>query len=234
MSTPAHPAVLGLDFGTTNSVAALSRGGDSQLVPFVGPAEASPVFRSALCFWEDEGGVAVEAGPWAIAEYLEYPEGSRFIQSFKTVAASSSFEHATIFGKRYRFEDLGRILVEKMSARSGGALDGGAARVVIGRPVEYAGHRPTRASPASATRPYSPASAPRSIMFTSRWALRSASPPGLRNRPPCWSPISEAAPATFRWCGSPRPAPPGAACRSVMPASALPATGSTIGSSTIW
>jgi hypothetical chaperone protein len=62
----------------------------------------------------------VEAGPWAIAEYLEYPEGSRFIQSFKTVAASPSFEHATIFERRYRFEDLGRIFVEKMAARSGG------------------------------------------------------------------------------------------------------------------
>ena len=86
--------------------------------------------------------MAVDAGPWAIADYLEYPEGSRFIQSFKTVAASSSFEHATIFRRRYRFEDLGRIFVEKMAERAGGALDGGAARVVVGRPVEYAGHRP--------------------------------------------------------------------------------------------
>jgi hypothetical chaperone protein len=85
--------------------------------------------------------VAVEAGPWAIAEYLEYPEGSRFIQSFKTVAASPSFEHATIFERRYRFEDLGRIFVEKMIQRSSGALEGHRARVIVGRPVVYAGHR---------------------------------------------------------------------------------------------
>jgi hypothetical chaperone protein len=139
------PLVLGLDFGTTNSVAAIARGGRSQLVPFEGPAGADPVFRSALCFWEEATRVAVEAGPWAIAEYLEFPEGSRFIQSFKTVAASASFEHATIFDKRYRFEDLGRIFLNKMSARSGGALDGKAARVVVGRPVGYAGHRPDEA-----------------------------------------------------------------------------------------
>jgi hypothetical chaperone protein len=142
MFTPALPAVLGLDFGTTNSVAALARGGESALVPLFGPAGADPVFRSALCFWEEEARIAVEAGPWAVAEYLEYPEGSRFIQSFKTVAASPSFEHATIFDLRHRFEDLGRTFVRKLSEHSGGALDGKAARVVVGRPVAYAGHRP--------------------------------------------------------------------------------------------
>jgi hypothetical chaperone protein len=145
MSAPASPLVLGLDFGTTNSVAAVARGGRSQLVPFDGPSGADPVFRSALCFWEEATRVAAEAGPWSIAEYLEYPEGSRFIQSFKTVAASASFEHAMIFGKRYRFEDLGRIYLEKMAKRSDGALDGRAARVVVGRPVGYAGHRPDEA-----------------------------------------------------------------------------------------
>lgn len=141
MSKLLPPAFLGIDFGTTNSVAAVASEGRSELVPLSGPLGSDPVFRSALCFWEDDARVAVEAGPWAIAEYLEYPQGSRFIQSFKTVAASPSFEHATIFERRYRFEELGRIFVEKMSQRSGGALDGGAARVVIGRPVKYAGHR---------------------------------------------------------------------------------------------
>ncbi|HEX8192581.1 MAG TPA: Hsp70 family protein [Allosphingosinicella sp.] len=138
-------AVIGLDFGTTNSVAAIASGGESRLVPLCGPVSADPVFRSALCFWEEEARVAVEAGPWAVAEYLEYPEGSRFIQSFKTVAASPSFEHATIFDRRYAFEDLGRVFVEKITARSEGLLDGKAARVVVGRPVEYAGHLPDEA-----------------------------------------------------------------------------------------
>ena len=139
---PNAAAAVGLDFGTTNSVAAVAREGVSELVALDGPVSSDPVFRSALCFWEEDARIAVEAGPWAIAEYLEYPEGSRFIQSFKTVAASASFEHATVFERRYHFEDLGRVFVEKMAARSGGALNGGAARVVIGRPVEYAGHLP--------------------------------------------------------------------------------------------
>jgi hypothetical chaperone protein len=134
------PTSLGLDFGTTNSVAAVARGGVSDLVGIAGPAGVDPVFRSALCFWEDDG-VKVAAGPWAIAEYLDYPEGSRFLQSFKSVAASASFEHATVFGKRYRFEDIGRAFVGSLAAHADGAL-GGATRVVVGRPVEYAGHRP--------------------------------------------------------------------------------------------
>ncbi|NML06325.1 Hsp70 family protein [Sphingomonas sp. G-3-2-10] len=141
------PATLGLDFGTTNSVAALARGATSDLVPIDAPDGPAPVFRSALCFWEDEGirgGIAAEAGPWAIAEYLEYPQGSRFIQSFKSVAASASFEHGTVFERRYRFEDLGRLFIEKMAARAGSAFSE-AGRIVVGRPVEYAGHRPDEA-----------------------------------------------------------------------------------------
>lgn len=142
MTTLPPHAVLGLDFGTTNSVAAIARGGVSSLVPLQVPGGEDPVFRSALCFWEDERHVAVEAGPWAVAEYLEYPEGSRFIQSFKTVAASSHFVHASIFDRRYRFEDLGRLFVEKMLQRAGGSLERGRSRVIVGRPVVYAGHRP--------------------------------------------------------------------------------------------
>ena len=99
--------VLGLDFGTTNTVAALAQGGEPpELIDIAGPEAAASVFRSALCFWEDEAassGVSHEAGPFAIAEYLAWPQGSRFIQSFKTVAASESFEQATIFERRYRY-----------------------------------------------------------------------------------------------------------------------------------
>ena len=144
MPDPALPTAVGLDFGTTNSVAAIARGGEATLVPLQGPEGPDPVFRSALCFWEEEPRLEVEAGPWAIAEYLDCPAASRFIQSFKTVAASRIFEDARIFNRRYRFEDLGRTFVDKMSQRAGGLLDG-ATRLVVGRPVTYAGHQPDEA-----------------------------------------------------------------------------------------
>lgn len=141
-----RPFTLGIDFGTTNSVAAVAREGASELVALDTPAGREPVFRSALCYWEDDapGGIAHEAGAWAIAEYLDFPQGSRFLQSFKSVAASASFEHASVFERRYRFEEIGRHFLAHLRARAGGAMDG-PARVVVGRPVEYAGHRPDEA-----------------------------------------------------------------------------------------
>ncbi|WP_375419825.1 Hsp70 family protein [uncultured Sphingomonas sp.] len=143
------PRALGLDFGTTNTVVALADDhGGAELVAFAGEEATGPVFRSALCFWEDErgwNGIAHEAGPWAIAEYLQAPLDSRFVQSFKSVAASPSFERALIFGKPFRFEDMGRLFLQKLVAHSGGRLDQPPRRVIVGRPVEYAGARPDAA-----------------------------------------------------------------------------------------
>jgi hypothetical chaperone protein len=140
----AAASALGLDFGTTNSVVALADGaGGTRLVAF-GDAGDS-VFRSALCFWEEErgwNGIAHEAGPWAIDEYLQSPLDSRFIQSFKSVAASPLFERAMIWGKPFRFEDMGRLFLQRLVAHAGGALDERPRRVIVGRPVEYAGARP--------------------------------------------------------------------------------------------
>ena len=149
MRSDASPGALGLDFGTTNTVVALADGsGGSELVEFAGDAATGAVFRSALCFWEEErgwNGVAHEAGPWAIAEYLQAPLDSRFVQSFKSVAASTSFERALIFNTPFRFEDMGRLFLEKLVAHAGGRLDRRPQRVIVGRPVEYAGARPDAA-----------------------------------------------------------------------------------------
>ncbi|MBC7504490.1 MAG: Hsp70 family protein, partial [Sandarakinorhabdus sp.] len=45
------PISLGLDFGTTNSVAALAQSGVSDLVIIDSPDGPIAAFRSALCFW---------------------------------------------------------------------------------------------------------------------------------------------------------------------------------------
>jgi hypothetical chaperone protein len=138
------PLAVGLDFGTTNSVVAISDGAGQPRLLTLDPAAGSAVFRSALCFWQDEdarGGLNVEAGPDAIREYLDFPDGSRFLQSFKSVAASASFDTAPVFAKRFRFEELGRIFLDRLTHRAGGALDR-PHRLVVGRPVRYAGARP--------------------------------------------------------------------------------------------
>lgn len=145
MTDPAVPSV-GLDFGTTNTVVALgSAQAAPELLRFAAPRGDEAVFRSALCFWEEDAGIAAEAGPWAIEEYLQSPQDSRFIQSFKSVAANPGFEHASVFDKRYRFEELGRLFLARLARHAGGRLDDRTRRVVIGRPVEYAGARPDAA-----------------------------------------------------------------------------------------
>lgn len=144
-SSSAVPAV-GIDFGTTNSVIAHSGGcGTADLVNFAAPEGTSAVFRSALCFWQDDavrGALEHEAGPWAIAEFLGFPQGSRFLQSFKSVAASTTFDHAQVFTKRLRFEELGGIFLDHLTAHAGDALRNLPARIVVGRPVRYVGARP--------------------------------------------------------------------------------------------
>jgi hypothetical chaperone protein len=149
MSAVTPAKALGIDFGTTNSVVALATGeGDADLVEFRAPGGSASVFRTALCFWQDgdkPGGVAHEAGPWAIAEFLDFPQGSRFLQSFKSVAANPLFDQATIFEKRMRFEDLGRTFLEHLVTHGGAALRNLPERIVVGRPVRYVGSRPDEA-----------------------------------------------------------------------------------------
>jgi hypothetical chaperone protein len=146
---------VGLDFGTTNSVVALAGSASApQLVEFASEHQTTAVFRSALCFWEDEDaprGIGCEAGPWAIAEYLRAPSDSRFLQSFKTVAANPLFDRATIFNKPFAFEDLGQYFLRLLVHHAGGQLDDRPRRVIVGRPVEYAGAQP---DPALARRRY--------------------------------------------------------------------------------
>ncbi|MFL0412852.1 Hsp70 family protein [uncultured Sphingomonas sp.] len=146
-----EPAVraLGLDFGTTNTVVAAADGSaGTRLVPFGSADAGASVFRSALCFWGEEdawNGIAHEAGPWAIEEYLQSPLDSRFVQSFKTVAASETFERALIFNKPFRFEDLGRLFLQRLVGHAAGRLDERPRRLIVGRPVEFAGARPNEA-----------------------------------------------------------------------------------------
>jgi hypothetical chaperone protein len=136
---------LGLDFGTTNTVAALAGpAGDPTPVRL---SDGSEVFRTALCFWQDDdmrGGLGVEAGTAAIREYLDCPSDSRFLQSFKSVAASASFDTAPVFGQRFRFEQLGRLFMQKLSDQTDGQLSR-LDRIVVGRPVTWAGGRPDEA-----------------------------------------------------------------------------------------
>lgn len=141
--------VVGIDFGTTNSVIACTTpDGQAKLVDFAMPGGTGSVFRSALCFWQDDairGALSHEAGPWAISEFLDFPQGSRFLQSFKSMAANPLFEHASLFEKRLRFEDLGQVFLTHLLDHGGLKISDLPDQIVIGRPVRYVGLRPDEA-----------------------------------------------------------------------------------------
>lgn len=149
MSKPAPVRSLGLDFGTTNTVAAIvdpaAPGGARSLVFPDGDA-AHSVFRSALDFWPEGRGrdrrIEVEAGPWAIRHFVESPDGSRFLQSFKTFAASPSFRSTNVHGRSFRFEDLLSTFLDRLATHVDAADLPLPRRLVAGRPVAFAGAAP--------------------------------------------------------------------------------------------
>jgi hypothetical chaperone protein len=134
---------LGLDFGTTNSVATLAdRNGASHAIGFTHDHEAVQACRSVLSFWrEDDGGLSrpmMEIGPWAIDQFLALDGDCRFLQSFKTFAASPLFTNTIINNKSWTFEDLLAAFLRRLGERAGQAFP---KRVIIGRPVRFAGAR---------------------------------------------------------------------------------------------
>ena len=129
---------IGVDFGTTNSVVAVAH--DDGSVDTRRHASLD-VFRSVLCFWsEDTPARRVlhhAAGPEAIAAYLEDPLDSRLMMSMKTYLAQRSFTETRIFGHRFTLERLIGCLLRELLADLPPAP-----RIVVGRPVRFAGEFP--------------------------------------------------------------------------------------------
>ncbi|WP_201859631.1 Hsp70 family protein [Microvirga soli] len=138
---------IGIDFGTSNTVVAIAGpDGHVEALTFEHGGESLKVYVTALCFWDERHGnglrTEVEGGPWAIEQFLEGLHAHRFIQSFKTFAASATFKETRIFRERYGFEDLLSAFLRTLARHGGSRLDWGARNVVIGRPVQFAGYNP--------------------------------------------------------------------------------------------
>ena len=130
---------IGVDFGTTNSVVALLHDdGKVTKQRHASGAALLDVFRSVLCFWNEEGRgrriLREAAGPAAIAAYLEDPLDSRLIMSMKTYLAQKSFTETRIFGHPFTLERLIARFLRTLLAETGAVP-----RIVVGRPVHFAG-----------------------------------------------------------------------------------------------
>ena len=135
-------STLGLDFGTTNSVASLAKpDGTTDAMAFSHGGDVFEACRSVLCFWRDDDDARkmMEIGPWAIDQFLELGGDCRFIQSFKTFAASPLFVSTVIHNRNWQFEDLLAAYLRRLGERAGTPWP---SQVVMGRPVRFAGAQP--------------------------------------------------------------------------------------------
>ena len=144
------PLSIGIDFGTTNTVIAVAgEDGRAEAVTFRHGEVDLKGFVTALFYWQERAGgrvtTRVEGGPFAMDQLMAGGGPQRFIQSFKTFAASASFQETRIFGRTTRFEDLVVDFIGTASRRAGCPLDLERARVQIGRPVRFAGTNPDEA-----------------------------------------------------------------------------------------
>lgn len=146
--TPSEKITLGLDFGTTNTVIAVAdSNGLAEVLSFPKDDSLMSAYRSVLCFWRDgaKGQRQVESGPWAMDRFIDDPHNCRFLQSFKSFAASKSFVDTPVYGQRFKFEDLLRTFLETLAQRLGDRLPSKGNKVIVGRPVTFAGYKPDEA-----------------------------------------------------------------------------------------
>lgn len=133
-------AVLGIDFGTSNSAVSFAGpDGAARLVPLEGAATALPtaVFFNA----EDHG---TYFGREAIALYLAGVEG-RLMRSLKSLLGSSLLDEETaVGGGTLSFRAIITRFLRELRSRAGRHLGQEPRRAVLGRPVHFVDDDPAR------------------------------------------------------------------------------------------
>ena len=121
----------GLDFGTSNTAAALP---DGTVLPIASGTSEPRLFRSVLFFPEDER--TVYAGAPAITRYLEDNAG-RFIQSVKSFLHSRSFRATQVHGRTWTIEELVALLLRRVREAVGAQVGTAPEAVTLGRPALF-------------------------------------------------------------------------------------------------
>lgn len=126
---------FGLDFGTTNSVLAVSQNGSVEIMEIDPMSHSKETLKSVL-FFEEEDGTSV--GKEAIDQYISYGGTyGRLMQSIKAFLPNRSFTETYVFGKRYEIEDLIAIILKAIKHRGETCVGHVVDTVLIGRPVFF-------------------------------------------------------------------------------------------------
>jgi len=124
---------LGIDFGTSNSAAAvLQADGKLHAIALEGERTSLP---TALFFHADDG--HVEYGSAALAAYLNGAEG-RLMRSIKSLLGSKLMDEQTVInGRATSFFDIVVLFFKELKSRSEQRLGHTITSAVLGRPVHF-------------------------------------------------------------------------------------------------
>ncbi|MDR1207396.1 MAG: Hsp70 family protein [Rickettsiales bacterium] len=132
-------AYAGIDFGTTNTTAAVAGGG---MAPHIVPIENNDVATPSAIFFEEKTG-RVFFGRAAMQKYMNADPG-RFMRSLKRVLGTNLMMTGTIInGRPWTFQDILGTFMENVKARLDAAAGQSIEHVVMGRPVHFRDNDPT-------------------------------------------------------------------------------------------
>lgn len=144
--------MLGIDFGTSNSAAALvDEGGRLHVIALEQHNSSMP---TVLFFPPEQG--RIEYGTPALQSYLaaaqEQAVGGRMLRSIKSLLGSKLMDEQTLVnGQRMSFFDIVVLFFKEIKARSERQLGYEVSRAMLGRPVHFVDDNPQRDALAQAT-----------------------------------------------------------------------------------
>ncbi len=137
------PITLGLDFGTTNTVVSRRHGDDVTTLNFDTKLGMLDTVRTVLALWQNPSKTvaSIAVGRDALAEFSEFPDDTRLIQSLKSYAANPLFRQSMILNKPFTFALLMQAFIEELFRLSDIDLSS-VGKITVGRPVKFAGYSP--------------------------------------------------------------------------------------------
>jgi hypothetical chaperone protein len=127
---------VGVDFGTSNSAAAVLSGDSTtaRVLELDQHAEDARLYRSVLFF--PENSAEILSGALGIEQYLSEGEG-RFLQSVKTFLPSSTFQRTEIRRKSWKLEEIVGEFLRHLRKRIEHVTGAPIGRAVFGRPAVF-------------------------------------------------------------------------------------------------
>ena len=139
------PRVLAVDFGTSNSAAAILDGGTIRRIPIEGQHDTLP---TSVFF--PEGGADMRIGRAAGTALIDGDEG-RYMRALKSILGTSlAHQSRLIEGKRRTLAEVVTAFLTQVKTRAEAATGETFTQVLSGRPVHFHSADPTRDAQAEA------------------------------------------------------------------------------------